>query len=183
MNEWKKLLLAATMVALPIGPPGQGSAPIVLSISVPTNSRVGEEVRLEVTATNTSGETFEIYTASGNADGGEAEDYNGISMCDADGKPLPRIDGHKVVRSDGTVVLHRSTVSLRPVALAPGEQFHDYTTLSRLFDLTKPGTYAVTVKQDIRLDHATPEPSRVTATSNTITVTVLPADDPSSARK
>ena len=179
MNEWKQLFLTAAMVALPVGLPGQPTTPIVLSISAPTTTGAGEAVRLEVTVTNASGQTVEIYTASGRPDGGESEDYNGISIRDADRKPLPRIDGHQFARSDGTVVqMHRPPLSLRPVALAPGEQFHDYSTLSRMFDLTKPGTYTVTVKQDVRLDHAMPEPGRVTATSNTITVTVLPADDP-----
>jgi hypothetical protein len=180
MNQWKQLFLAAAMMAIPPCLPGQPGAPIVLSISVPTTTRAGEEVRLEIMVTNTSDQTVEIYTASGRPDGGEAEDYNGIDVRDADRKLLPRTGGHQFERSDGTVVLHRSTLSLRPAALAPGERFHDYTTLSRLFDLTKPGTYVVTVRQDVRLDHAVPEPKRVTATSNTITVTVLPADQSAS---
>lgn len=172
MNEWKQLFLAGAMAALPPCLPGQPSAPIVLSISAPTTTRAGEEVRLEITVTNPSGQTVEIYTASGSPDGGEAEDYNEINVRGADGKPLPRIDGHQVERGDGTVVLHRPTLSLRPVALGPRKQFHDYSTLSRLFDLTKPGTYAVTVKQDVRFDHAVPEPRRAATTSNTVQITV-----------
>jgi len=183
MNRWKQLFLAAAMMAISPCLPAQPGTPVVLSISAPAIARVGEDVRLEITVTNTSDRTVEIYTASGRPDGGEAEDYNRIDVRDADRKLLPRSSSHSSERSDGAVVLHRSTLSLRPAALAPGERFHDYTALNRLFDLTKPGTYVVTVKQDVRLDHAVPEPGRVTATSNTITLTVLPAEIPPSARQ
>lgn len=174
MEAWGKIFLVAAAMTLPPCVSGQQNAPVTLSISAPsTVLKVGEQVRLEVIAKNSSGQMVKIYTASGKPNGGEAEDYNGIDVRDAQGKMLPRIDGRPITRRDGTIMRTHGLFSLRPVALAPGEQFRDFTVLNRLFDLTKPGTYTVTVKQEIRLDNAVPEPMRATSTSNTLTITIV----------
>jgi len=62
--------------------------------------------------------------------------------------------------------------------LQPGEYVIDFYHLSDLFDMSIPGTYTVQVSAYIMNDVESP-----VVKSNTITITVLPADNPSPAQK
>jgi len=167
-------------IAFTMNASGQNESPVQISIrtETPTIKR-GSEIKLQIVLSNVSDHPVDIYTASGTG-GGEAEDDNGIYVRDASGSLTPRVDGRSVTRSDGKLIRMRSgPSSRRGVTLQPGEQFRDFTILSHLFDLGKPGVYTVTAKQDIRLDQASPQPTLATATSNTIQITVI---DPSAAK-
>jgi hypothetical protein len=61
------------------------------------------------------------------------------------------------------------------VKLKPGESCNSIVNVSNYYDMSKPGTYSVTVSRES--PPGLPEESP-TVKSNTITITVLPADDP-----
>jgi hypothetical protein len=153
----------------------QSSSPIQITISTSASLyNVGEPMKLQIALTNVSDQPVKIYSASGEPNGGEAEDDNGIYVRDSSGKQLPRIDGRMVTRKDGTTVkMPSGSISRRGVNLAPNDHFQDFTILTRLFDLTKPGEYSVTIGQDIRINHSGPEPTLSTATSNTVRFTIV----------
>jgi hypothetical protein len=146
---------------------------IVISTSASTYN-VGEPIKLQIAVTNVSGQPIKIYTASGKPNGGEAEDYNSIYVRDLSGKRMPRNDGQMIHREDGTTVkMPSGPISRKGVTVAPGNQFQDFTIMTRLFDLSKPGEYSVAVGHDIRIDHSGPEPTLSTAISNTVRFTIV----------
>ncbi len=163
---------------IPISAQGQSESPVQFTIRTEgSNFKKGAEIKLSITLTNVSDRPIDIYTASG-ANGGEAEYDVAIYLREASGNLLPRIDGRTVVRSDGkTIKMRAAPPSRRGVNLGPGGQFQDFTFLNRLFDLSAPGTYTVSVVQDVQLDHASPTPALATATSNTVQFTVTDSAD------
>jgi uncharacterized protein (DUF58 family) len=171
MNGFKPIatfwLLASALQLASFGQSAPG-----LRVTVRTESPTFEQgatIRLQITVTNVSDHPIVIYSASGSPNGGEAEDDFAISLRRTSGGSLPRIDGRNLVRKDGkTIKVPTALPSRRGLTLKPGEQFLDYATLSRLFNLNELGTYTVSVAQDLRPDSSAPHSSLVTATSNVI---------------
>jgi hypothetical protein len=154
----------------------QPPSPIRVTIQAEQDSfRIGDRIEIKIILKNTSQLPVTIYTPSGKANGGEAEQYVGIYVSDSLDHRLTRVDGSNVSRSDGrTARVPRAYPSRKPVVIEPGQQLEDFAELSRLFNLNKPGQYAVVVVQDIQVDRSDPSPVLATATSNTIHFTVTP---------
>ena len=65
--------------------------------------------------------------------------------------------------------------SRKGVTLKPGEEFLDFTILNHIFDLSRPGVYAVSVGRDFSLNNG-PSPTIYTAISNLIKITILDSE-------
>ena len=145
--------------------------PISVSIQCPQSEvKSGTEVKLLITVTNTSESDVEVYKAPG--PDGQAEAVDKIEVRDASGNLLPRIDGQTVVIGGAKHTIPRRWMSRKSVLLAPGGRLVDFTILSNLFDLSKPGQYTVIVRNERRADGSGPDLKEVYSTSNKITITV-----------
>ena len=75
---------------------------------------------------------------------------------------------------------YSSTSSSMNASCKPGETQKDWITVTKYFHMTNPGRYEITFSQETFPG----EPKKsVLVKSNTITITVLPADDPQSTEK
>lgn len=168
-------------VALQMSCTAQQQSPIAASISTPTPIiRSGAEVKVYVTITNNSDHTIRLYKALG--PDGQAEAANKVEVYDANGKKLSRIDGRAIKINGQPRHLPKQWISRTTVEVKPGDSSEDFLILSNLFDLSKPGKYTVTLRHEMRADDSDPNVHLVCAKSNTIDVTVLPADSaPSTA--
>jgi hypothetical protein len=147
---------------------GQTAAPFTLSIkSSPSTVKAGTEIKLEITVANVSDRPISVYQVSG-----EAEAVNKIEVRDTSGSVLPRIDGRTMMISGKPHYLPKQWLSRKGVVLKPGETLEDFSILSKMFDLTKPGKYAIVAKHWIRKGESEPIPGWIGATSNTIYITV-----------
>ena len=93
-----------------------------------------------------------------------------LDVRDSSGNQVPqRTNTKKWIRGGGTG-LAKGT---REMVLQPGESRIDYASLSEWFDLTRPDTYTIQASQNVSsaLDSAVVK-------SNTVIITVLPAEDP-----
>jgi len=149
----------------------QQESPITASITTPTPTiKSGTELKVYVTIANTSDHTVRLYKALG--PDGQAEAANHIDVLDADGKKLPRIDGPAIQMNGRINHLPKRWISRTTIAVEPGKSSEDFLIVSNLFDLSKPGKYAVTVRHEMRADDSNPDIKLIYAKSNTITITV-----------
>ncbi|MFZ0662171.1 MAG: hypothetical protein WAM66_05720 [Acidobacteriaceae bacterium] len=110
----------------------------------------------EINKKSDSGWLWEVRDSSGNPVGpNKSYKWNGI------------INVHDAMRN-GT----------KDSVLQPGESMLNQGTLSNGFDLSQPGTYTFQVAQ-----HVSDDPKSPVVKSNTITITVLPADNPPPAQQ
>ena len=86
--------------------------------------------------------------------------YNGVSMDEKDAAAR-----HRGEAEQAAFASHE--LGLNPIK--PGESFQVFLDLADRYDLSRPGTYEVTVSRETDPDH--PEKS-VTVKSNTITIVV-----------
>ena len=131
----------------------------------------GSEVKLLITVTNTSDQDVDLYKTPG--PDGQAEDVNKIEVRDGSGNALPRADV-QTVEIGGVLRTFpkKMTKSRMGVILKPGDSLEDFTILSNIFDLSKPGKYTVTVQNERRSSDSSNELKLIYVKSNTITVTV-----------
>jgi len=108
---------------------------------------------------------------------GQAEDVNRIEVRDGSGNLLPRA-GVQTVEIGGTLrtLPKKIRVSRKGVILKPGENLTDFTILTNLFNLSKPGIYTVTVQNGRRPEDGGSNLKLIYVKSNAITIAVLPAD-------
>jgi hypothetical protein len=155
-------------ILFPLACLGQSKTSFTLSISTnaPTVKK-GAELRLDLTVANLSDHPITVYECHG-----YAEAANEIEVRDASGELLHRIDGPLVSIHGTSVRLPKQWVSRKGTSLNPGEKLDDFSILSNIFDLSKPGKYRVTAKRWI---HNNPG-STVTwtgATSKSVDITVV----------
>ena len=129
---------------------------ITLSMAKP-EVNVGDHVYIDLLMTNTSNQDVNctIY-AEGSLDGNY--EYN---VLDEDGQPPPKI-----------VRIHPLSSAIYPCIIKPGESRSISGLISQLYYFIQPGKYTIQVTRGY-------EGSDDLVKSNTITITVLPADDPS----
>jgi hypothetical protein len=173
----KSTVIAALLaIFLPMVSATQQASPIRVSISAPSpEAKSGAQVRINVTVENISGNTVELYKALG--PDGQAEAANEVDVYDSDGKALFRIDG-RAFKANGQIRhLPKQWISRKTVPLEPGKSSEDFLILGDLFDMTKPGHYTVKVRHQLQIPTPPSEDRMIEEPSNTITITVLPADD------
>jgi hypothetical protein len=113
------------------------------SISIaasPEASMVGTPLKLTITVTNISDRTltFGIYF------GERAEFSYEITVTDADGKSAPTTEYYRDVKE---ALFHGGRTSGVGVGtLEPGKSMKDVAILTKLYDLRRPGAYAVQVR-------------------------------------
>jgi hypothetical protein len=120
---------------------------------------VGLDVKLKVIFTNNTGKDIH-YSAGGPARSGPAFDIN---VRDAEGNPVPEtLYGLKLHGKDP----HPWSGSVFSATLHPGKTIEEEVSLSKEFDLSKPGKYTVQVQEK--------NPVFQTVKSNVLTITVVP---------
>ena len=123
--------------------------------------KVGDDVHVAITLTNTSDQAFRIGRAIGNE---QAELDYVIDVRDKNAFLALKTEYGHTVAGEGNYPLFTSA---RSVTLKPGEQLEEESILNKIYDLGHPGSYVVQVHRDI--------PEQIgygVATSNAITVTV-----------
>jgi hypothetical protein len=172
MHRWRYIPAAWLMTTVfQLACWGQSSAEFTLAIHTNTPTvKSGARVRLDITVTNISDHPICFYKARGA--GGQAEAANSFEARDASGNRLRRIDGYTVWIHGEAHTKLPLILSRKGVVLKPDETLDDFTTLSNLFDLTKPGRYTVTARQAVPFVHPGAKPSGIIAASNTIEITV-----------
>ena len=149
----------------------EDKAPVTVSIQCPQSEvRSGSEVKLLITVTNASEQNITLYKLPG--DDGQAEAANKIEVRDSSGNLLPRIDGQKVMIGGTQRMMPKRWISRKGVILKSGESLEDFTILSSIFDLSKPGKYTITVQNERRSDGPEHELKLIYVKSNIITITV-----------
>jgi hypothetical protein len=170
MNRCRQIATACLMAILfPFACLGQSKTSFTLSISTNTPTvKKGAELRLDLTVANLSDHPITVYE-----DGhGYAEAANEIEVRDASGALLHRIDSPLMSIHGTPVRLPKQWVSRKGTSLNPGERLDDFSILSNLFDLSKPGKYRVIAKQWIHNDPGSTE-TWTGATSNSVDITVV----------
>ncbi len=150
---------------------GEETSPVAVTIECPSHEvRSGAEVKLVITVVNTSDRPVSVYKAAG--PDGQAEAVNKIVVRDSAGNAVGRIDGQTVSIGGTHHKIPPRWLSRKGVILKPGEQMVDFALLNKLFDISKPGTYMVTVQNEMRADDSGPEMKFIDTTSNTVEITV-----------
>jgi hypothetical protein len=150
----------------------EDKAPVTVLIQCKqTVVKSGSEVKLLVTVTNTSDQDLDLYKTPG--PDGQAENVNKVEVRDESGNILPRADVQTVnIGGKLRTFPKKIAISRAGVTLKPGESLEDFTILGNLFDLSKPGKYAVTVQNERRSGDSGHELKLIYVKSNTITITV-----------
>jgi len=162
MKHFRALLIVCGIAAASCAGFGQsGKGPFTLTIGTDKPTVIaGSQVIIKITQTNTSDQAIGCASA----------DSNGFQIAfrhevlDEDGKSVKIPGEHHEFRD----------FSWRgPCNLAPGESTSRDSRITALYDLRKPGKYTVQVSSQASADEKDGE-----VKSNTITITVLPADGP-----
>lgn len=98
--------------------------------------KLGAEIRINVTVTNLSEKTIALTKACG--PDGQAEAANDVQVYDSMGKRVSWTATHPAVWT-----------CRKSFRVAPGDSEHDYLILNELFNLSTPGKYLVTVRQEL----------------------------------
>jgi len=141
----------------------QSTASFTLQVSTKTPTfRVGEVVRIAITQTDVSNHPVSCDYAGGNAVN-LIYDYH---VTQEDGSPAEKVVWSKPVPPP---------YSYKQCAIGPGESSTDPIYLNNVYKFDKPGQYTVWVSRvDPDIEDESGKPLIVK--SNTITITVLPAD-------
>jgi hypothetical protein len=123
----------------------------------------GLPIPLHIVLKNTAERQFTVFKSVGGARG---EQYYLISVTGPDGSPAALTEyGAAAQKYVGMVAGSRIMKHL-----APGEETDEYVMISHMFDMGATGTYVIQVSRASPLDPA------IILKSNTLTITVLPAD-------
>jgi len=136
------------------------SAQSPFSLTVSIAQQNPRDIRLNVTLTNVSGSDFHIATKASHVDADL--DYE-VTVLDDHGEPARYSDYGKKVHGKNS---DRSGSIIARV-IKPGRALQESADLSRIFDLSKPGNYAVSVK---KFDAV----SKTVVISNTVILSVSP---------
>lgn len=150
----------------------QQKSALAVLISTPTPVLTsGQQIRLDVSVTNTSDQAVRILKALGSD--GHAEAVNRVEVYDSDGNKLSRTDGPAVQINGQTHHLLKRGMSRKTVPLEPGKSDKNFLILSHLFNMSKPEKYTVMVRQErMDLDQPRPQDRFSFVSSNTITIMV-----------
>jgi hypothetical protein len=160
-------LLYASLVFLPaaFGQPKQPAFSI--TISAPDVISAGSEPKLSIVLKNTSDHKI-MLTRSLQTDRGEL--HHDVEVRDDKGDLVPEMEYHQKLK--GRLPATPGKAPPPPivgsdifVTMKPGETRNDDLTISKLYDLSKPGKYTIQVS---RFD----ETAKAVVKSNTITVNV-----------
>jgi hypothetical protein len=156
---------------------GQNPSPeFTLAIQAERQSvEVGQTVVINVTRQNITDQTIDDNRTT------NPMEYLTFRVS-RDGVPVAETAELQKMHGRGLAPGEVQTIVTSPyfAKLKPGESSHDTVEVSHYYDMSKPGTYSISALQETR--PGLPEKS-VSVKSNTITITVLPAGDPSAAQQ
>ncbi len=140
-----------------------GQQPFTLTIAVDqTTIKVGSQIRLRITLTNTSGQ--DLLIGRGNGDARAAEAGYRIEVLNEKGKNPPETKYQRVIKGEEDGIFWSSPIG---ITLQSGKTYEDGMIVNDFYDLSQPGTYTIQVQ---RTDHQ----SKILVKSNKVTVTVTP---------
>ncbi|MGA3045035.1 MAG: hypothetical protein ABSD67_00305 [Terracidiphilus sp.] len=134
--------------------------------------KVGAKVIIDVTMTNTSDHEVDCamyYHES-------IDQSYGYQVLNEDGTPATKIDNKRAFDSYACV-------------LEPGESHKSGGLISQIFDFSRPGKYTIQARRLVEGNDQRPNTLEqhkdpwIEIKSNTVTITVLPADNPLSAQQ
>lgn len=164
------LVLLVAVASGPFAVPGNAksnSAPYSITIAAPQNPvKAGSEVAVDIVVTNTS--DHEIVVSRSNAEKrAELSGYT-VEVWDQKQRLTPESEYGLELKGQGTPAGPVVTVNSDLLfTVQPGKQLKDTLIVSKLRDMSRPGTYTVQVQL------SRPE-TGILAKSNKITVTVIP---------
>jgi hypothetical protein len=151
---------------------------VMLDIQVPESEfTVGTAIRLDVAVRNSMTEDLHVWKVSPD-NVGLAEAYIDVEIRDSEGKSLPRADGQTVVMNGKKYVFPKSWMTRKGAYVKPNQELRDYILLSKVFDLSKPGTYTVSAKASFDSRDSGPEIKWIVAESNKVTFAVKQTGSP-----
>jgi hypothetical protein len=146
---------------VPANAPATPQTPIEIKLESPAgNAPVGSDIKVLVDITDTSQNRIFLPFIVGRLG---LDLFVKFDVRDQDGKPVAETPERIKMR-------HAPLHPYRQRPLKPGDSVNAEIILNRDYDLSKPGKYSV---QAVATDPAT----KTTATSNTLSVTVLPPND------
>jgi hypothetical protein len=121
-----------------------GKGPFSLTIAPPPESfKLGDELVLQITVKNTSGGPIG-FARTGDVTPEEGARYK-VEVWGPDGHLVPRTPS-PIQKEKPTVNMMISNVSH---TLQPGESFVDRITVTKYFDLSRPGKYSILVERPL----------------------------------
>jgi hypothetical protein len=143
-------------------PSRSAQRPFSLTISTEHDRvKVGSEVLVQITLTNTSDQEIALGKAPGNLPQAESEYL--VEVHDSRGQTAPDTDyGRKIKQNK--IVVSFSRVS---ATVGPGESLKDGVILTKLYDLSRPGKYSVQLLRKVP-----PQLGDGLIKSNKVTITV-----------
>lgn len=160
----KMFSLCAVLAVLGAVVPQDTVAPYSLAIKARQNVvKVGSEVRVKISLTNTSNHEIVVSREKGNALG--ELDYK-VDVRDETGGLARKTKYLRAIQGENTGETTVTVSSPGLFSVQPGKSLEEEdVVVSNLYDLSKPGKYAIQVER-------TDETSKTAVKSNTITITV-----------
>jgi hypothetical protein len=128
----------------------------------------GAKLILRVTVTNTSDHNI-AFKRTNNPVSNEEFRYQ-IEVRDADGRPAQPSAQVRALEGQVTEI---EDLDNHAYWLKPGESYSDDLEITKLYDLSRPGKYTVSVSKDL-LTRQYPVPPEYVAKSDLVTITVVP---------
>ena len=120
------------------------TAPIAIAIEAVEKNpiRLGTDIRISITVTNTSKEKVVLLTTPGRTHAGIWYD---VVVRNTNGSSVTKTRIKRILDGDGEEEKGHVLGSLIATTLAPGESVKEEATLGDMYELTMPGTYLVRV--------------------------------------
>lgn len=193
MRKWFKCLLIAAIVELAPAQPQDSQAPFSISISAAdTVFQAGSEVRIRLVFKNTSDHEIPYERGIGTGVEQHGEFFTDVEVRNAKGDVIPETRYHRLLRGKDDTSAKPATRERSAAAqatsgppeprprfrgsftgymLKPGESSEEEIVVSKLYDLSQPGQYAISASR--RLSSLATDPkSKVVAKSNTLVITI-----------
>lgn len=149
------LMFGISWAALPQAP----QKPTITIESKNHTVESGLPIQIHIVLKNTTNREFTVFRSFGGVSG---EHYYSISVTGPDGNPA-------ALTEYGAVAIGHPPIAGSKMMknVAPGEDVDEYMTISRMFDMSAPGTYTVQVSR------ANPLDPTITLKSNTLQITIV----------
>jgi hypothetical protein len=193
MSKCFPCLLVAVLAEFALALPQASQAPFSITISAAEGAfRAGSEVRIRLVFKNISDEEVPYGRELGTGVEPHGELFTDVEVRDAKGELVPETKYNRVLRgrddSDARpAVLGEPGGSSAPsgppeprpvitgsftgVMLKPGESREEDIVVTKLYDLSQPGQYAISASRRL-LDVATDARSKIVARSNKLRITI-----------
>ena len=193
MSKCIRCLLVAALVELALALPQGNQSPFSISISsANTVFKAASEVRIRLVFKNTSDHEIPYVRGIGTGVEPHGEFFTDVEVRDAKGELTPETRYQRLLRGKDDISTKAATRersasaqatsgppeprptfrgSFAGYMLKPGESREEDIVVSKLYDLSRPGRYAISASR--RLSELATDPnSKVVAKSNTLIITI-----------